>query len=408
MKKQIILFSISNIFGAMLTMIGSFWAANLAGPTLMGAYNTLQLLVIYAPLLTLGVFNGLNRELPYSIGKGDYIKASRHVSVALYVCYVVGAVSFIALLLAACGALILNSSLWALGFAVFAFVIPLALLRLFTEVTYRTSQDFGWLSVVKLVSGALGVVLVPLLYIHPWGGLLIRALLVALIGILLLWIKRKFREKAIWDKMHAIQLFSVGFPIFIVGYIYILFINIDRFIIVTRMSLESIGHYTPALLILQGMAILPSSVAQVIYPRAAEKYGRENSLRTLLSLVFKPMLWLLLIQLPFVLIGLYYIDDLVLQFMPRFIQGIEAARWSILIGLVLSMSTPAIIFNVARQQRMYSACLILSVITVGVAWALQLRADLVGVSISMLCGSICFTMLSAAGAWYLCKKNIHN
>ena len=75
MKKQIAIFSIANLLGALISMLASLWVANLAGPNLMGTYNFLQLLVTYAPLLGLGVFNGLNRELPFSIGQDKYEEA---------------------------------------------------------------------------------------------------------------------------------------------------------------------------------------------------------------------------------------------------------------------------------------------------------------------------------------------
>jgi len=74
--------------------------------------------------------------------------------------------------------------------------------------------------------------------------------------------------------------------------------------------------------------------------------------------------------------------------------------------LAISMTTPAIVFNVARQQRMYAAVMLLSILAAVVAWALKLGGGgLVGVSVAMLYGSVCFATLSALVAWYLCKKD---
>lgn len=386
-------------------MLGSFWVANLAGPDLMGAYNFLQLLVTYAPLLALGVYNGLNRELPFCIGKGNHEEASQLTSVSLYVCCIICFVTTIGMFLATFGAWSIGNLLWFWGLGVFTAIIPLNIYKLYLEVTFRTSRDFNWLSVVKLIIAIVGLVLIPLMYIDPWSGLLGRAVLIALLGVGLLWIKRPFRVLPVWDASIFRRLLSVGLPIFIVGYLYVFFTSMDRLIITSQINLVALGVYTPALLILQGMSILPSSVAQVIYPRAAEQYGREGVINKLLPVLFMPLPIMFVIQLPFVLLGWFYIDELVMRFMPRFEKGIDAARWSLLVGLVLSMTTPAIVYSVAQKMRMYTALTVLSILTVVAAWIFKVGGDgVVGVSVAMLCGGICFSTLSALGAWYICKK----
>jgi O-antigen/teichoic acid export membrane protein len=407
MKKQIAIFSIANLLGALISMLASLWVANLAGPNLMGTYNFLQLLVTYAPLLGLGVFNGLNRELPFSIGQGNHEEAELLAAVSLYVCCTICFVAGIGMLLVACRAWYIGNSLWYWGLLVFGVVIPLAIYRGYLEVTFRTSHDFNWLSVVKLISAIAGLALIPLMYIETWGGLLARAVLLALFSVGFLWIKRPFQVYPVWDVPTFRRLLAVGLPIFIVGWLYLFFTSIDRLIITTEMNLVALGIYTPALLILQGMMILPGSVAQVIYPRAAEHFGREGSINKLLPVLFMPLPIMLIIQLPFVLLGWFYMDEIIMRFMPRFEAGIEVARWSLLVGLVLSMNTPAIVFNVARQQKMYAALILISILTAVIAWLLKVGGGgLVGVSMAMLCGSICFASLSAIGAWYLCKRDL--
>jgi hypothetical protein len=41
-KKQIVIFSITNLLSEIFSMLGLFWVANMAGPSFMGAYNFLQ------------------------------------------------------------------------------------------------------------------------------------------------------------------------------------------------------------------------------------------------------------------------------------------------------------------------------------------------------------------------------
>jgi O-antigen/teichoic acid export membrane protein len=407
MDKRIALFSATNLLSALLAMLGTLWAANLAGPRLMGIFNGLQLLLIYAPLLALGVFNGLNRELPYSIGQGRPDVANRLASVALYVCGATCAVTFAGLALAAFGAWRLLDWQWSLGLCFYAFVVPISLYRTYLEVTFRTTHDFVWLSLARVMTEAANIVLVALMYLQVWGGLLARTVLVALIGTYLLWRRRPFPAAPAWDRATFLRLVSAGLPIFIVGYLYVLFTGIDRLLIVANLNAESLGAYTPALLILQGMAILPGSVAQVLYPRAAEQYGREGTIRNLARLAFLPLPVLLIIQLPIVLSAWHYMDRLVMHFMPQFKQGIGAARWSLWVGLAFSLTAPTVIFNVARRQALYAAIILWSILAAVLAWKLDAGHGLDGVAVAMLVGAVSFSSMSAFAAWQLIRHDTH-
>jgi O-antigen/teichoic acid export membrane protein len=407
MDKRIAIFGATNLVSALLALLATLWAANLAGPRLMGIFNALQLLLIYAPLLALGVFNGLNRELPYSIGQGRPDVAKRLASVALYVCGAICAAAFAGLVVLAFGAWHVLDSYWFLGLCFYALVVPITLYRIYLEVTFRTTHDFGWLSLARLLTEAASIMLVALMYLQVWGGMLARVLLAALIGTYLLWRRRPFRVAPGWDRATFLRLVSAGLPIFMVGYLYLLFTSVDRLLIVANLDAEALGAYTPALLILQGMAILPGSVAQVLYPRAAEQYGREGTIRNLAKLAFLPIPVLLALQLPVVLLAWHYMDQLIMHFMPQFEEGIAAARWSLWVGLVFSLTTPALVFNVARRQALYAAILLWSILSAVVAWKLNAGQGLEGVAMGMLVGGLSFSALSAVAAWQLIRRDAH-
>lgn len=407
MKKRIAAFSAANLTGALLGMLGMLWASNLAGPRLMGIFNTLQLLLVYAPVLALGVFNGLNRELPYSIGQRRHEDADRLASAALYVCGVVCAIAFVGIAATAAGAWHRLDGNWVLGLCFYALVVPLGLYRAYLEVTYRTTHDFAWLSAANVIMAATGLLLVGLMYLQAWGGMLARALVTAALGAYLLWRRRPFRVPPAWDAAALRRLLATGLPIFAVGYLYLLFTNVDRLLILNGLGQEALGAYTPALLIVQGMAILPTSVAQVLYPRAAEQYGREGSVRNLGRLLFLPIAPLLLLQLPIVLAAWHFMDVLVLRFMPKFVPGIEAARWALLAGLALSLTFPSILFNVARHQRLYAAIILVSMGVAVLAWECKPARTLADGAIAILAGTICFATLSGGAAWYLIRRDAH-
>ena len=59
------------MLGTVLRMLGGILQGRCVPPAVLGLFNGLGLVVGYAPFLQIGISNGLNRELPYFVGKGD-------------------------------------------------------------------------------------------------------------------------------------------------------------------------------------------------------------------------------------------------------------------------------------------------------------------------------------------------
>lgn len=386
-------------------MVSSLWCANLAGPRLMGTFNSLQLIVNYSPILTFGIFNGLNREIPYAVGKNDIGSAYRYCSTAHYFGLAVSLVS--ATILVITGVLNFGYGYyeWGIGILAFALVVPFSLMRMFVEVTYRTGHDFEWLSITKIFTSILAVVTVPLLYLAIWDGLLFRAILIACAGFYVLWIKRKMQTKPKWEWSAAKRLVVIGFPIFLVGYIYTGLLSLDRIVIVSELGVEALGAYTPSILILQGMAVLPISVMQVIYPRAVEQYGRTGSTRAIMPFLFKPLPFLAILQIPLVIGAWWLIPDLIARYMPKFTDGIMAARWSVVAGFILTLSTPALAFNILRKQIPYGFIMIAAGLVLFVAAHFLIAAGygLSSVAIATAIAFFVFVVGCAFAAFLICR-----
>lgn len=407
MRKSFISFTLSNMLGLSLSMLSSLWAAKILGPTAMGLYNSLNLLIVYSPILTLGILNGLNREIPYYIGRGDVDNVSTIANTTHYLTRVISLSSF--LLLAPIGIFLLlyrGSTQAGFGVLTFAVLLPVTFYKTFVEVTYRTNNDFQKLAIVRIATGILGVVSILLLFVVPWEGMMLRTILVALIGLVLLWWKRGIVSVPVWDFQHFKRLFSIGMPIFAVGYMYVFMTNLDRTFIAKYLGVEALGYYTPSLLFLQGMAVLPMSVNQIIYPKMAEIYGQTNSLRSLASLAFKPIPVLACIQAPFLMVVWIYLPFLLEKFLPQYQPGLQACRLTLIAGFLLSLSSPAIIFNIVKRQGVYAA--IIAASSVAMLISSQILTShglgLVGVAWSVIIGNFIFITASAGVAWLLIAR----
>ena len=60
-----------NLLAMALRMGGGLIQARLVDPAVLGYFASFALVLGYAPFLQLGIFNGLNREFPLFIGKGN-------------------------------------------------------------------------------------------------------------------------------------------------------------------------------------------------------------------------------------------------------------------------------------------------------------------------------------------------
>src|SRR5271157_3785644 len=101
-KKPSILFLVSSLVGGnfvsmLLRMVGGVLQAKCVLPAVLGMYNSIGLVLGYAPFLQLGILNGINRELPYFIGKGDRQRVNELAAAAQAWALAVGGIVGIAL-----------------------------------------------------------------------------------------------------------------------------------------------------------------------------------------------------------------------------------------------------------------------------------------------------------------------
>ena len=69
--KEFVVFAISSIVMQGSRFFVNMWAAKQLGPSTMGIWNALSLILTYTPFMTLGVLNGMGREIPFYRGQED-------------------------------------------------------------------------------------------------------------------------------------------------------------------------------------------------------------------------------------------------------------------------------------------------------------------------------------------------
>ena len=311
-------------------MVSTLLMARILGPELTGiTAATIILILNYSVNAHLGTLNALNQRYPYLIGQGtpesmEEIKKMLNVVLG---CVSIGAgVVFLIVLGLACWQVIAGSHLMALGFA---FGAMIAVFRIF--ITYyifvvRSSNQFKYFSRYTLLSSLL-----PLIWVvgAKYGGVVGQWLAFIVTESLMCFIiyRKVGREiKPEWDIKMSWKYIKLGFPIYVVGALFIIFSTIDRLTAAFFLGTTALGVYGVAS-ITAFLAVIPGVIGQIMWPRIAEKLGiLEKDWQRILPYIEKPT-YLMAYLLP-ILIGvvILVIPPVTKMLLPRYDSGIVAGQ----------------------------------------------------------------------------------
>jgi O-antigen/teichoic acid export membrane protein len=91
--RVLIRFSSSQLIFNALTLVSGFLVVKLVDPKTYGSFAGYQVYLGYILLMHGGILNGLNRELPYLLGKGDNKYSEELVASANLLTLVIGIIS---------------------------------------------------------------------------------------------------------------------------------------------------------------------------------------------------------------------------------------------------------------------------------------------------------------------------
>jgi O-antigen/teichoic acid export membrane protein len=399
-KKPSMLFLVGSLVGGnfvsmMLRMVGGILQARCVLPAVLGMYNSIGLVLGYAPFLQLGILNGLNRELPYFVGKGDRQRVNELAAAAQAWALAVGGIVGIALSGVGCWQLAHGE--WQLAAGWFTNAILAVLLfynTYYLQMTYRTSHDFARLAMSSVIENSVALVLVALVALLNFYGLCLRALLTASVSVTFLYYWRPVRVGPHWNWRHLKHLLVIGAPIFIVGQIYAWWTVLNSTLVLGYKGKEGLGLYAMVLVAGGALELLPAAVGQVIYPRMAEQYGRTGRLGDLIRMSIKPTILSVLGIIPVIVVGWHAVGPVIRFILPNYVDAIPAIRWSLLTPLAQCFLPINNVYNVVRRQDLYIVAIVLGMgAYVGsLMWLVRGGAELTAFPQAMLVGRVVFAL----------------
>ncbi len=399
--------SAGNLAVLAIQVATGFLMARWVAPYDMGVWNTVSIVLVYAPFLTLGVFSGLNRELPYLVGRGLGEEARGMAEAAYGWAVALAAVTCPAVLVVtawffARGQAKLAWAALALGVTAFFWWFSAYL-----GTTYRTHHEFGRLARNNTIVALVGVVLMLLVRQYGFHGMLVRAALLGFLAVAALHFRRPIPVRPRWGTARLVSLVKVGVPIYILGQLSALQGSLDR--VFLMQSTHALGLYTLALQAGTAASLVPNSFSTVVYPRMAQRYGETQRAGGLWVLAAKASLAASALGAAVGIAGWVATRYVVEWFLPNYVSGIRAAQWASFLGLAMGLYVFNNIFNIIKRQDLYLIGWSVGIAGYWAAWKLLTRApgaDLtVAAAQAMLVSTFLFSLVSVGTSWWACAAH---
>lgn len=359
----LIKFASSQVISNFMRLIAGFLVVSMVDPEQYGRFTGVGIYIGYFALGHVGVINGLGREFPYQLGRGNDEYGRRLSSSAFAVTFLIGSISGLFFLLYSIYHFFAGNNLMGFTFLSYVVISGLNLFNTqFLPTLYRTNADFDKLARLNLILGMVNLISVILVYFFGYYGLLARGISYAFIQFYLLFRHKPYPLSLKVIKEDVIHLFKTGLPIFMVGQVNPLWGTVLNNIIFSLGGATYFGLYALANIIQSSMAIVPQSFGQVIYPRMSIMYGRGDAPGLIIKRNLKPLVFQFFVMLSVAIIGVIVLPIIIPVLLPRYVEGIGPAQWILFASVATSFGAINNIFNVTKQQKYYFIALIIGAV----------------------------------------------
>ena len=182
--------------------------------------------------------------------------------------------------------------------------------------------------------------------------------------------------------------------IFGVGLLYAWWTTLNSTLVLCYTGQRGMGLYALVLVAGGTLDLLPGAVAQILYPRMAEDYGRTGDRRRLLHIAVKPIALTALGMIPIIAVSWWLVAPAMRLLLPNYVEAVPAMRWALLFPFVDSFTSLHLIFNVVRRQGLYAVSIVTGMAAyVGcLLWLVRNGATLVAFPQAMLVGQTIFVI----------------
>lgn len=359
----LIRFASSQMVSNGLRLLSGFLIVSILDPTQYGLYSGIGIYLGYIIFGQGGIINGLSRELPYELGRGNDELAEKMASSVLILTLLISFITSLIFFSVSINCIINGDYLK--GIILLSYVL-IGFLHLsnkqFLPTLYRTNKDFNLLAKQRIRVGLGNLLTVALVFFFHIYGLLIRGVLLAIYEFYLLFKNKPYKLNYAYNINHYKVLFKSGFPIFLIGQINPLWSTILNNIIFSMGGAAHYGLYALSNIIQSAIGTIPDSFSGVIYPRMSVMLGEGKTISMIIQKNLKPLFFQFGLMLIIAIITSLLLPFIIPYLLPKYINGINAAQWMCFVPVVLSFGALNNIYNVVKKQKWYFISLLIGAV----------------------------------------------
>ncbi len=324
MFKDTGIYAIANYISQGIGMVNSILLRNLLGPTSMGVWNLIQVILGYCGHAGVGTTKALARDYPFLIGQNRQEDAANLKNTTLCFSLMMSIIPAVILLTYV---LFKGSSLdksYRMGLI---FLSGFLFLQRFYDVIMtllRSDKKFGVLSVLIILNAIL-MLIVTLILVSSFNiyGMYTGTFLVMLISIIYIFYKHPYQLKFRLNKKELLSQLKVGMPLVVCSFLIEFLKGLDRILIAKYIDFYNVGIYSIAIMVNTYIMSAPMMFAHVWYPNLQEAYGKRQTNDGIKNFLHKP-LKVFSVFLPFVSCSaMICVPVLVITFLPDYVGGLK-------------------------------------------------------------------------------------
>jgi len=321
-------FTVSGYISSVCNFVSAVVIRKILDPFVMGVYTELMLILDYAKYSHLGVFDSLDRQIPYYSGKSDTAGAEEAKNTG-------GTFSLLTSILCALAIIAYSffrkepsGQLFGLGLKVAAIMVVAQSMGTFYVTIIRANMLFGALSRYMVIIAVADIILKASLgFRFGMIGILWASVMTSVFGVVYLFrktgIKFKFLKRL--PRQVLTTLLKIGFPLLLTGFGFTVLRSMDRIIIISFLTKEELGLYSIAIMVYSFVFQLPNLIYTVLFPRFYKAFGDTENIDELKGFIEKPTMVFAYLFPILIGIGSILLPVFVRLVLPKYNQGAGAA-----------------------------------------------------------------------------------
>lgn len=356
--RTLAVFAGGNLLVAVIGGLGGLLQARWIDPEVFGEFRKYGILTSYFYVGLVLVHDGLARQFPYLLGKGNREEALRVAAGAKW-WYLLLSWFFTLVFAGLCLTRVLKGDYRAaVGWGAQIPCIWAAIYGAYLGVMYRTSSDFRRLSYNNVISSLFGFA--ALIIVKVWGywGLAARFVFQNIVSV---YVNRRYlpvKVKAVLDVKGLAQLAKISLPLSIPGYIHTSCLSASLSVIILQYCGQSgLGVYGVALTF-QGMAMtFTAALNQIFVTKMTCKFGESDDVFSCLKYARTPTLLSVAAATVLAVFLCLVIGPFIRLLLPKYVEAVPIIR---ILAISLPLSAAGLPLIVLRAALWYKSVIALA------------------------------------------------